>query len=228
MSKPGEWLLTLLGIEPCRAVPAPEEVTQGVRSDKSVISWPPAPADGPLREGEPCGHPGCLSHRTHPCEGCGRIGGKTIIAKPPADGPLREALVEADFALYRATFQDAREKDYGRCCGAYGIVHAALAQPAAPPHCDICGASSTPEKITQVCDRCSAQPAPNDWVAVSERLPEEGTAVIVRRKGTRLLNWGEIVKDKDGAMWKIYGEYWELEALPHWLSAPPPPAPEER
>jgi hypothetical protein len=28
-----------------------------------------------LRDGEPCGHPGCLSHRTHPCEGCGRVGG---------------------------------------------------------------------------------------------------------------------------------------------------------
>jgi hypothetical protein len=25
---------------------------------------------------EPCGHPGCLSHVTHPCEGCGRIAGR--------------------------------------------------------------------------------------------------------------------------------------------------------
>lgn len=29
-----------------------------------------------LRDGEPCEHPGCLSHISHPCEGCGRIGGK--------------------------------------------------------------------------------------------------------------------------------------------------------
>jgi len=29
-----------------------------------------------LRDGEPCKHVGCLSHRTHPCEGCGRIEGK--------------------------------------------------------------------------------------------------------------------------------------------------------
>lgn len=29
-----------------------------------------------LRTGEPCDHPGCLSHVTHPCEGCGRIAGK--------------------------------------------------------------------------------------------------------------------------------------------------------
>ena len=27
-----------------------------------------------LRDGVPCGHPGCLSHRSHPCEGCGRVG----------------------------------------------------------------------------------------------------------------------------------------------------------
>lgn len=26
--------------------------------------------------GEPCDHAGCLSHINHPCEGCGRIGGR--------------------------------------------------------------------------------------------------------------------------------------------------------
>jgi len=25
---------------------------------------------------QPCGHPGCLSHVSHPCEGCGRIAGR--------------------------------------------------------------------------------------------------------------------------------------------------------
>ena len=30
-------------------------------------------------EGQPCEHTGCLNHLTHPCEGCGRIGGKGII-----------------------------------------------------------------------------------------------------------------------------------------------------
>jgi len=36
------------------------------------------PTDSPveLADGEPCGHPGCLHHISHPCEGCGRIGGK--------------------------------------------------------------------------------------------------------------------------------------------------------
>lgn len=28
-----------------------------------------------LRPNEPCGHRGCLSHVSHPCEGCGRIAG---------------------------------------------------------------------------------------------------------------------------------------------------------
>jgi hypothetical protein len=28
-----------------------------------------------LRDGEPCNHPGCLSHISHPCEGCGRTAG---------------------------------------------------------------------------------------------------------------------------------------------------------
>ena len=31
-----------------------------------------------LREGEPCAHPGCLSHLSHPCEGCGRIAGRYV------------------------------------------------------------------------------------------------------------------------------------------------------
>jgi len=31
-----------------------------------------------LKEGEPCNHPGCLHHRSHPCEGCGRVTGKYI------------------------------------------------------------------------------------------------------------------------------------------------------
>jgi hypothetical protein len=26
-------------------------------------------------DGEPCDHPGCLCHVSHPCEGCGRLGG---------------------------------------------------------------------------------------------------------------------------------------------------------
>lgn len=34
-----------------------------------------------LRDGEPCRHPGCLSHISHPCEGCGRIAGRRDAAR---------------------------------------------------------------------------------------------------------------------------------------------------
>ena len=29
-----------------------------------------------VEPGEPCDHPGCLNHVTHPCEGCGRVAGE--------------------------------------------------------------------------------------------------------------------------------------------------------
>jgi len=44
------------------------------------VSLPPPPvgfsSSTPLREGEPCSHPGCLHHVSHPCEGCGRVAGR--------------------------------------------------------------------------------------------------------------------------------------------------------
>ncbi len=36
-------------------------------------------------DGEPCKHKECLNHISHPCEECGRIGGKGIVYKPPFD-----------------------------------------------------------------------------------------------------------------------------------------------
>jgi len=32
--------------------------------------------EGLWRDGEPCSHPGCLNHITHPCERCGRTAGR--------------------------------------------------------------------------------------------------------------------------------------------------------
>lgn len=34
-----------------------------------------------LKDGEPCSHPGCLLHVAHPCEGCGRVSGRTLPKK---------------------------------------------------------------------------------------------------------------------------------------------------
>ena len=31
------------------------------------------------KDGQPCEHRGCLNHLSHPCEGCGRIGGVGIV-----------------------------------------------------------------------------------------------------------------------------------------------------
>lgn len=31
-----------------------------------------------IRQGEPCSHPGCMSHKSHPCEGCGRQWGDEL------------------------------------------------------------------------------------------------------------------------------------------------------
>lgn len=32
-----------------------------------------------FEDGEPCNHLGCLGHVTHPCEGCGRTGGRGVV-----------------------------------------------------------------------------------------------------------------------------------------------------
>jgi len=40
-----------------------------------------------LREGEPCAHPGCLHHRSHPCDGCGRIAGRSPSPTPQEEKP---------------------------------------------------------------------------------------------------------------------------------------------
>jgi hypothetical protein len=45
-----------------------------------------------LREGEPCSHKGCLSHLSHPCEGCGRIGGRSVVKKSPVYIPSKAVI----------------------------------------------------------------------------------------------------------------------------------------
>lgn len=55
--------------------------------------------------GEPCSHPGCASHVSHPCEGCGRLGAGMITAPlaVPAkmlDGSHNRATAEASERLF--------------------------------------------------------------------------------------------------------------------------------
>lgn len=47
--------------------------------DKLKDSWRPEDyIEKPYKDGESCGHKGCLHHATHPCEKCGRIQGFDI------------------------------------------------------------------------------------------------------------------------------------------------------
>ncbi|HSW50567.1 MAG TPA: hypothetical protein VLH09_10350 [Bryobacteraceae bacterium] len=44
------------------------------------------PSSSQLQDGQPCSHRGCLSHVSHPCEGCGRVAGKgQDLDAPPLD-----------------------------------------------------------------------------------------------------------------------------------------------
>ena len=45
-----------------------------------------------LKDGQPCNHPGCLHHVSHPCEGCGRIAGRPA---PSAPEDVREIIKKA-------------------------------------------------------------------------------------------------------------------------------------
>lgn len=53
-----------------------------------------------LKSFEPCKHPGCLNHLSHPCEGCGRIGGRNvteIIATVTAERDSQKAQKDAAY-----------------------------------------------------------------------------------------------------------------------------------
>lgn len=52
------------------------------------------------KDGEPCEHPGCLNHITHPCEGCGRIGGRNQITKMKTDDEILQKNLYADRRNY--------------------------------------------------------------------------------------------------------------------------------
>jgi hypothetical protein len=58
-----------------------------------------------LPDGVACAHPGCLSHVSHPCEGCGRIAGHSLGDQP---WPLRDVVQK----LCEATEILLNEKNY--------------------------------------------------------------------------------------------------------------------
>ena len=54
-----------------------------------------------MKQDEPCGHPGCINHRSHPCEGCGRIAG--IEGYLPPDDLRRAFVMGAKWWEFRQT-----------------------------------------------------------------------------------------------------------------------------
>lgn len=51
-------------------------------------------------DGEPCEHPGCLAHISHPCDGCGRVAGRSVhrgcrLCREPVE-QARIALLNSD------------------------------------------------------------------------------------------------------------------------------------
>lgn len=55
-----------------------EQLLQELETCDSNITYAKYPElfiDKIIPDGVPCYHKGCLNHITHPCEGCGRIGG---------------------------------------------------------------------------------------------------------------------------------------------------------
>lgn len=77
------------------------------------------------RDGEPCEHPGCLQHVTHPCEGCGRIQGRPqpytddevadvhtcrFLLPPPGDDAVGRLLANIDVLRARCAALETENK----------------------------------------------------------------------------------------------------------------------
>lgn len=45
-----------------------------------------------MRQGQPCNHPGCVAHVSHPCEGCGRYAAG--LANGPDVAAAKKRIVE--------------------------------------------------------------------------------------------------------------------------------------
>ena len=63
-----------------------------------------------IPDGEPCRHPGCLSHITHPCEVCGRIGG---ISEPVTDDEIDRLAyaLDGDYRGWEESAMDSKRRE---------------------------------------------------------------------------------------------------------------------
>ena len=88
-----------------------------------------------LRDGEPCNHKGCLSHISHPCEGCGRIAGKQIAE---ADTIIGMDIASKDSSDFSAVSQ--------KCVNCNTIIHT-----------EIFKGEKHQEKYYKVCPNCGVE-----------------------------------------------------------------------
>jgi hypothetical protein len=65
--------------------------------------------DKSYKDGQPCGHCGCLHHRSHPCEGCGRIGGRNATL---SELHLEASAPEEWELEWEQTLRDYRAQSY--------------------------------------------------------------------------------------------------------------------
>lgn len=62
-------------------------------------------------DGKSCGHPGCLNHVSHPCEGCGRIAGwnKSLHIKVDLKTAFEKWLIKMDIYLETDTVGELKD-----------------------------------------------------------------------------------------------------------------------
>lgn len=62
------------------------------------------------KDGEPCKHPGCLSHVSHPCEGCGRTAGRGHVFMGVDMGNGKDCAVEIQGCYVDGEFHITKTK----------------------------------------------------------------------------------------------------------------------
>lgn len=90
-------------IETNYLIPAIRELEKAPQPSADVVVHP----GKAIPDGVPCGHPGCLHHVSHPCEGCGRVAGRSAdVVVVPREEYAGHLDIER---LYRGTAMPSRE-----------------------------------------------------------------------------------------------------------------------
>ena len=105
--------------DPRKPLPATKllPIPQPEKGDPASLTPVPKPTRV-LKPGEPCDHPGCLSHVSHPCESCGRIAGQgNYTLKHPW---VVEPAVDVKTDIYRQVKRQCTKSGCTRVARYYG------------------------------------------------------------------------------------------------------------